>query len=133
MHRILHPATSAASIGIVCLLVALIFFFSSRRRHTRLQGDWSSDVCSSDLSLAGSFWIIVTHLTSSLMVVRGNSGPYLPKAGSPFLLVTGLALPYGLPRVFRQTTKNLVVSKAWPWPPKSGPHQSATSALPLRA
>src|SRR6266566_7128181 len=31
------------------------FFFSSRRRHTRLQGDWSSDVCSSDLQagLAG--------------------------------------------------------------------------------
>src|SRR6266850_4046504 len=27
------------------------FFFSSRRRHTRLQGDWSSDVCSSDLWL----------------------------------------------------------------------------------
>src|SRR5574341_2144585 len=25
------------------------FFFSSRRRHTRLVGDWSSDVCSSDL------------------------------------------------------------------------------------
>src|SRR2546426_12344150 len=30
-----------------CLL--FFFFFSSRRRHTRLQGDWSSDVCSSDL------------------------------------------------------------------------------------
>src|SRR3989454_5287264 len=30
----------------------LFFFFSSRRRHTRLQGDWSSDVCSSDLFLA---------------------------------------------------------------------------------
>src|SRR5437762_10023092 len=26
-----------------------IFFFSSRRRHTRYIGDWSSDVCSSDL------------------------------------------------------------------------------------
>src|SRR5688500_20168562 len=26
------------------------FCFSSIRRHTRLQGDWSSDVCSSDLS-----------------------------------------------------------------------------------
>src|SRR5437867_13380955 len=25
------------------------FFFSSRRRHTRSYGDWSSDVCSSDL------------------------------------------------------------------------------------
>src|SRR5205807_4757136 len=29
------------------------FFFSSRRRHTRLQGDWSSDVCSSDLGKQG--------------------------------------------------------------------------------
>src|SRR5256885_11334056 len=29
---------------------ACFFFFSSRRRHTRLQGDWSSDVCSSDLA-----------------------------------------------------------------------------------
>src|SRR2546426_12477669 len=29
------------------------FFFSSRRRHTRLQGDWSSDVCSSDLRVGG--------------------------------------------------------------------------------
>src|SRR2546426_9794470 len=29
----------------------VVFFFSSRRRHTRLQGDWSSDVCSSDLLL----------------------------------------------------------------------------------
>src|SRR5688500_20407325 len=29
--------------------MCLFFFFSSRRRHTRLQGDWSSDVCSSDL------------------------------------------------------------------------------------
>src|SRR5256885_6806990 len=33
-------------------LYLLFFFFSSRRRHTRLQGDWSSDVCSSDLQQA---------------------------------------------------------------------------------
>src|SRR5256885_2494777 len=32
--------------ALVCMF---FFFFSSRRRHTRLQGDWSSDVCSSDL------------------------------------------------------------------------------------
>src|SRR5256885_3555437 len=32
-------------------VVCIFFFFSSRRRHTRLQGDWSSDVCSSDLVL----------------------------------------------------------------------------------
>src|SRR5437763_14494266 len=30
------------------------FFFSSRRRHTRYIGDWSSDVCSSDLTLAAA-------------------------------------------------------------------------------
>src|SRR6266487_4894377 len=29
--------------------ICLFFFFSSRRRHTRWTGDWSSDVCSSDL------------------------------------------------------------------------------------
>src|SRR5437762_3689789 len=40
----------------VCVVVSPIsawlvyfFFFSSRRRHTRYIGDWSSDVCSSDL------------------------------------------------------------------------------------
>src|SRR5690348_17495481 len=30
--------------------VGVVFFFSSRRRHTRWTGDWSSDVCSSDLT-----------------------------------------------------------------------------------
>src|SRR5690606_37392268 len=33
----------------VCTCVQLVFFFSSRRRHTRFSRDWSSDVCSSDL------------------------------------------------------------------------------------
>src|SRR5699024_11529502 len=30
--------------------IFMYFFFSSRRRHTRSKRDWSSDVCSSDLS-----------------------------------------------------------------------------------
>src|SRR5256885_3770371 len=34
----------------LCDAFGFFFFFSSRRRHTRLQGDWSSDVCSSDLA-----------------------------------------------------------------------------------
>src|SRR2546426_2530127 len=37
----------------LCCVVVFCFFFSSRRRHTRLQGDWSSDVCSSDLACWG--------------------------------------------------------------------------------
>src|SRR3712207_7606326 len=32
-----------------CVLYLNVFFFSSRRRHTRYWRDWSSDVCSSDL------------------------------------------------------------------------------------
>src|SRR2546426_8914455 len=35
------------------LRLFFFFFFPSRRRHTRLQGDWSSDVCSSDLFFGG--------------------------------------------------------------------------------
>src|SRR6267142_1169890 len=31
------------------MYLVIFFFFSSRRRHTRLTCDWSSDVCSSDL------------------------------------------------------------------------------------
>src|SRR5256885_4238928 len=36
--------------------LVLFFFFSSRRRHTRLQGDWSSDVCSSDIALFSGYF-----------------------------------------------------------------------------
>src|SRR5699024_12093394 len=38
------------------------FFFSSRRRHTRSKRDWSSDVCSSDLALAGMLGGALTFL-----------------------------------------------------------------------
>src|SRR6266571_7743758 len=34
------------------MVYCYFFFFSSRRRHTRLTCDWSSDVCSSDLEAA---------------------------------------------------------------------------------
>src|SRR5437762_3842100 len=37
------------------------FFFSSRRRHTRYIGDWSSDVCSSDLYHAGILEVAREH------------------------------------------------------------------------
>ena len=36
---------------------SVYFFFSSRRRHTRLQGDWSSDVCSSDIRSPGGILV----------------------------------------------------------------------------
>src|SRR5262249_56753472 len=36
--------------GVLAIVAYVVFFFSSRRRHTRLVSDWSSDVCSSDLA-----------------------------------------------------------------------------------
>src|SRR5882762_132758 len=36
-----------------------IFFFSSRRRHTRFKCDWSSDVCSSDLRVLALIGLVV--------------------------------------------------------------------------
>src|SRR5215467_897330 len=51
-------------VGCACsvLICSHIFFFSSRRRHTILQGDWSSDVCSSDLALASGPTVITNPL-----------------------------------------------------------------------
>src|SRR5262249_60477498 len=48
------PNGTSAGVGSVNALVSCTsdFFFSSRRRHTRLVSDWSSDVCSSDLDRA---------------------------------------------------------------------------------
>src|SRR5690606_39655661 len=43
------------------------FFFSSRRRHTRFSRDWSSDVCSSDLTLL-IWWPIINLPTGSVFL-----------------------------------------------------------------
>src|SRR4030066_1810069 len=40
------------SVAAASCLFVFLFFFSSRRRHTRFKCDWSSDVCSSDLMIA---------------------------------------------------------------------------------
>src|SRR5437763_4023977 len=48
------------------------FFFSSRRRHTRYIGDWSSDVCSSDLRILRHVLGLWAHLAldARLMVLH---------------------------------------------------------------
>src|SRR5688500_19168897 len=58
-------------------MLNIIFFFSSRRRHTRLQGDWSSDVCSSDLATAEiqAYYGAETGLEAALNAIRGNVQP----------------------------------------------------------
>src|SRR2546430_8314620 len=41
--------STISSVSYVHVVSCMFFFFSSRRRHTRFDCDWSSDVCSSDL------------------------------------------------------------------------------------
>src|SRR2546430_90417 len=59
----------------------MFFFFSSRRRHTRFDCDWSSDVCSSDLEQVtksgvaeGVALVSAMHITASVFVNDHESG-----------------------------------------------------------
>src|SRR2546430_11438228 len=49
MHEAIVRSCYVAAMG---RYIAWFYFFSSRRRHTRFDCDWSSDVCSSDLLVA---------------------------------------------------------------------------------
>src|SRR2546422_4979476 len=49
LSKNLITSCSVTMMLLLHLRVRLLFFFSSRRRHTRCSRDWSSDVCSSDL------------------------------------------------------------------------------------
>src|SRR5207248_5424976 len=51
------------------------FFFSSRRRHTRSYGDWSSDVCSSDLSAALKTALEIVRPGGQITKVRWGPQP----------------------------------------------------------
>src|SRR2546430_362842 len=62
--------------------VAFCFFFSSRRRHTRFDCDWSSDVCSSDLFRAPSSAIASSPVRKSSS--SWNSWPTSPSASRSF-------------------------------------------------
>src|SRR5205809_6562963 len=56
-----------------------MFFFSSRRRHTRCSRDWSSDVCSSDLATANmAAWLEEKYALTPPEVaeVLGTSAEY---------------------------------------------------------
>src|SRR2546426_11712285 len=92
------------------------FFFSSRRRHTRLQGDWSSDVCSSDLyAWCGLEWI-------GLRGVGLDPGPYsdtIPhQAYMVFQLMFAVITPALITGAFAERIK-FSTSSAFsrPWPP----------------
>src|SRR5437763_1148093 len=53
-------------------MICYFYIFSSRRRHTRYIGDWSSDVCSSDLKVRGWWILAATILASSMAFIDGT-------------------------------------------------------------
>src|SRR5439155_11729625 len=59
--------------------IAFVFFFSSRRRHTRWPRDWSSDVCSSDLSVPA---VYVTPTPSADLSATKTDGSGTYTAGT---------------------------------------------------
>src|SRR5688572_31191853 len=64
----------------VCLCFFFFFFFSSRRRHTRFDCDWSSDVCSSDLE--------VPTLAAGIRVNQASVAPYVDALHAETMLWT---------------------------------------------
>src|SRR5690625_6611832 len=80
-----------------------VFFFSSRRRHTRWPRDWSSDVCSSDLrpllGICGGFQMLGTTLTDQ-DGVETEAGAHVEGLGlldvrTDFTAEKTLGLPFG--------------------------------------
>src|ERR1039457_4857954 len=69
-----------------------VFFFSSRRRHTRLQGDWSSDVCSSDLF---DPYNLVNSAMTAAFAQAGNQTPKYGEGGVAYGKRFGAAVADG--------------------------------------
>src|SRR6267154_4596717 len=63
--------------------MVFFFFFSSRRRHTRWTGDWSSNVCSSDLyGVAGGTWSYKGDSYDAMVIAAAEGDLHLEVAGT---------------------------------------------------
>src|ERR1017187_10632485 len=63
-----------SEVSLSSVFMCSFFFFSSRRRHTRYIGDWSSDVCSSDLVDSVLRWRRLAGLRMLGRAGRGRLG-----------------------------------------------------------
>src|SRR5256885_15170744 len=88
----------------------MFFFFSSRRRHARLQGDWSSDVCSSDLLAPGLLPGVARWRGVRVRAGRGGRRGGGGGAGGP---PRGVAAGLGVPVLrIAQDRKSVVQGKS---------------------
>src|SRR5438876_6692904 len=84
------------------------FFFSSRRRHTRWTGDWSSDVCSSDLFASVQVLRYRWHQPEVSTLSGGASvaAPIHPITGWPSLPLASFT-PSALPLPYRSEERRV--------------------------
>src|SRR5690625_635685 len=83
-----------------------MFFFSSRRRHTRWPRDWSSDVCSSDLDLSCLMIVRLPFQPPNHPIYEAKSAELKEQGKSAFF---ELALPHAVIR-FKQGFGRLIRS-----------------------
>src|SRR6267154_2043990 len=76
------------------MVLLFVFFFSSRRRHTRWTGDWSSDVCSSDLTSSGQYTGPLYHLLPFVEQQPLFNASWSGTAYDPYIAVPGSTNPY---------------------------------------
>src|SRR5438094_4762264 len=97
--------------------VCAFFFFSSRRRHTRSYGDWSSDVCSSDLE-PGQEQPVHTHAGADkfYLVVTGKArfilGDSVREAGPGDLILAPEGVPHGIETALERTVMLVAIAPA---------------------
>src|SRR5437762_8897508 len=75
---------------------SVFFFFSSRRRHTRYIGDWSSDVCSSDLFTG---WTDHTDVRPTMLSLLGLTDDY----GHDGRVVSQVLAPTAIPAALQSS------------------------------
>src|SRR5215211_8363216 len=92
----------------------ILFFFSSRRRHTRSLCDWSSDVCSSDLSGVGSGIAI-----SGILVLALNK-----------LLPMGYVAGWRADWIGMAILATVLLIPCWAWIPRSESEAARPRARP---
>src|SRR5437870_11183699 len=74
--------------------MSAVFFFSSRRRHTRWPRDWSSDVCSSDLWIVQGLTLFACGALADRAFRRTGSAPRSRVLPAGALLILGAFFLY---------------------------------------
>src|SRR2546427_10276807 len=101
--------------------MVLFFFFSSRRRHTRFDCDWSSDVCSSDLKANGRVYLYYRCYSKLRSKRTANAEKCSHQSGHPVAQVDAFVWEIvdnglsgdGLFKLAQEATKTGSKSSSW--------------------